>query len=141
MATRQLTDEAILAQIDAARKRGRVAEQTEPRAVSARYDRETGRLELELRNGCFFAVPVALMEDLAGASPEQLGAVEVLGRGYALRWEELDVDFTVPSLLEGRFGNQRWLAPWGGSGWNAPAPPPPTEAAAPPEPVRQRKAS
>lgn len=107
----------------AAVERGRIAEETEPRAVSVRYDAERGRIEMRLRNGCLFAFPVAHVQGLQEASPEQIAAVEIWGEGYGLRWEEMDLDFTVPGLLQGRFGNQKWLAQWGGSGWNAPARP------------------
>ncbi len=44
----ELTD----AQIDAAAERGRIASLTEPRAASARYDRDSGRVIVELTNGC-----------------------------------------------------------------------------------------
>jgi Protein of unknown function (DUF2442) len=134
-----ISEEELQRQFAEAVERGRIADATEPRAVAARYDRTTGLLNLDLRNGCFFAVPVALLQDLAGASPDQVAAVEVWDNGAWLHWEELDVDFTVPSLLEGQFGNRRWLEQWGGSGWNAPAPPPPAEEQ--PEPVRRKKAS
>jgi Protein of unknown function (DUF2442) len=135
-----MTDEELQRQYVAGVEAGRIAEMTEPRATSVRYNRDSGRIELELRNGCFFAFPAEIVQGLQGASPEQIAAVEIWGDGYALRWDALDLDFTVPGLLQGRFGNRKWLAQWGGSGWNAPAPPPPAEEAQP-EPVRRRKAS
>jgi Protein of unknown function (DUF2442) len=135
-----MSDEEFARQYAAVVERGRLSEQTEPRAVSARYDRETGRLLVELRNGCLFAVPAGLLQGLQDASPSQLAAVEIMGRGTGIRWHELDVDFGIAGLLEGWFGDRAWLAQWGGSGWSAPAPPVPAEMERP-EPVRQRKAS
>jgi Protein of unknown function (DUF2442) len=135
-----LTDDEFARQYAEALERSSSAETAEPRAVSARYDRETGRLELALSNGCLFAVPAALLQGMEGATPEQLEAVEVWGDGDSLHWEELDADFGVEGLLDGRFGSRKWLAQWGGSGWSAPAPPVPAEMERP-EPVRQRKAS
>lgn len=32
------------------------------------------------------------------------------GEGYALRWETLDVDFTVPGLLAGIIGTKKYMA-------------------------------
>ena len=144
MARALLTDEEILAQIPAARERARADDLTQPRAVSARYDEESGRIELELRNGCLFAFPAALVEGLRGAPAEQVAAVCVLADGAVLRWDALDVDLGVPELLEGRFGSKRWMAQWGGSGWNAlPEAPPAAEPAeeAAPRPEPRRKAS
>lgn len=42
-------------EFEAALERGRIARQCEPRATSARYDRESGRIIVELTNGCTFA--------------------------------------------------------------------------------------
>jgi hypothetical protein len=102
----ELTD----AQIDAALERGRVAAETEPRAAAARYDRKSGRIIIDLTNGTTFAFPVHLAERLADASPEDLAEIEILGRGFGLHWERLDVDYTVPGLVAGVFGTARWMA-------------------------------
>jgi hypothetical protein len=40
------------AEFKAAEARGRAMLETEPRAVSAQYSRETGRVTVELVNGC-----------------------------------------------------------------------------------------
>ena len=98
------------AQIDAALERGALARKSEPRAASARYDRPTGRVIVELTNGAAFAFPAALLQELEAASPDQLAQVEVLGVGHGLHWEALDVDLTVPGLLAGVFGTQSHLA-------------------------------
>ncbi len=104
-------DEAELsAQIARARSIGRAADRSEPRATGARYDRRTGLIELALANGCFFSFPAARTEGLRDAAPDVLERVEILGKGYALRWEELDADLTVPGLLAGRLGSRRWMA-------------------------------
>lgn len=107
---RRLTDEGLADAIRRAKARELAAARTEPRARSVRYDVRTRRIELELRNGCSFAVPVASVEGLSGASPKALSDVQLLGDGYALRWEALDVDYTVPGLVAGRLGSRRWMA-------------------------------
>ncbi|WP_136686123.1 DUF2442 domain-containing protein [Falsirhodobacter xinxiangensis] len=101
-----LTDAAI----DAALERGRIARQTEPRAMSARYDRKNGRIIVELTNGCTFAFPSIMAQGLERASDDELAAVEVLGAGYGLHWEALDTDLSVPGLLAGLFGTRAYMA-------------------------------
>jgi hypothetical protein len=40
---------------------------------------------------------------LNDATDEQLAAVRIEVNGYALRWDELDEDLTVPGVVVGRF--------------------------------------
>jgi hypothetical protein len=61
------------AEIDAAVERGRIARRTEPRAASARYDPSSGRVIVELTNGCIFAFPARLAQGSETATDEQLG--------------------------------------------------------------------
>jgi hypothetical protein len=35
--------------------------------------------------------------------------VEVLGQGYGLHWEKLDVDLSIPGLLAGLFGTKAFM--------------------------------
>jgi hypothetical protein len=112
MAT-NLTDEDILAQLPAARETARIAAETEPRARTVRYQKSTGRVVVELNNGCLFAFPAQLGEGLRGASAAALAKVEVLPGGSGLHWEALDVDLSVPGLLAGIFGSRRWMAELG----------------------------
>lgn len=97
-------------QIDAAIERGRQVLETESRAVSARYDRKIDRIVVELTNGCTFAFPPRLAQGLEQATSDQLEAVEVLGVGYGLHWDALDVDLSVPGLLAGLFGTRAYMA-------------------------------
>lgn len=102
----ELTDR----QIDAALERGRAAQRHEPRATSARYDPKSGRMIVELTNGCTFAFPPKLAQGLEVATEEQLAEVEILGTGYGLHWETLDADLSIPGLLTGLFGTRAYLA-------------------------------
>ncbi|HSU14799.1 DUF2442 domain-containing protein [Longimicrobium sp.] len=97
------------AELRAALKRGREADRVEPRAVSARYDAESGRVVMELANGCAFAFPAELGQGLRGASPGQLAEVGVMAGGRALRWDALDVDLGVAPLVSGIFGTAAWM--------------------------------
>ena len=98
------------AEIDAALERGRVAQQSEPRAAAARYDRTNGRIVVDLTNGCTFAFPPRMAQGLETATEDELVAVEILGAGYGLHWEALDADVSVPGLLAGLFGTRAHMA-------------------------------
>lgn len=97
------------AQFEAAEARGRAALETEPRATAARYDRKTGRITVDLVNGCTYVFPSHLVQDLSGASPDDLASVEVDGVGFNLHWPKLDVDIYVPALVAGVFGTKDWM--------------------------------
>jgi uncharacterized protein DUF2442 len=89
------------------------ADRIEPRAKSARYDRRTNRIVVELRNGASFMFPAELAQGLAGASPKDLAEVQVTPSGSGLRWPTLDADFSLPNLLAGEFGSKSWMAKLG----------------------------
>ncbi|MDM7957611.1 DUF2442 domain-containing protein [Blastomonas sp.] len=97
-------------QADAAIERGKAKLIAEPRAIAARYDTAADRIIVDLTSGATFAFPPALVEFLQDATPEQLAEVEVQGAGFGLHWETLDVDYTVPGLMNGVFGTARWMA-------------------------------
>ena len=92
-----------------------------PLASSARYDRASGRVLVELTNGCGFAFPPRLAQGLEHATDEQLAAIEVSPGGYGLHWPLLDADFSVPGLMAGRFGTARYMAERFGRGQDAQA--------------------
>jgi hypothetical protein len=96
--------------IDAALERGRAAHASEPRAIAARYDRTSGRVIVDLENGRTFAFPPRLAQGLDAASDDQFAAVEFLGRGHGLRWEELDAGLFLPDFMAGLFGTEIWMA-------------------------------
>lgn len=73
------------AEIDAAARRGAVARANEPRAKTARFDRQLGRVIVDLTNGCAFAFPPRLAQGLESASEDELEKLEILGTGYGLR--------------------------------------------------------
>ena len=58
---------------------------------------------LELTDGRVFGFPAGRFSVLRDATDEQLRKVELRLDGFALRWEELDEDITVPGIVEGRY--------------------------------------
>jgi hypothetical protein len=89
---------------------GREILQTEPRAIAAHFDTAAGRVVVDLVNGCAYAFPAELVQELRGASSDDLASVEVDGLGFNLHWPNLDVDLYVPALVSGIFGTRSWMA-------------------------------
>lgn len=103
----------ILAQLPAARAHGARERRAGRRALSARYDRRSGRIVLELTSGYLFGFPVKMVPALARATPTQLAAVEVSPGGGALHWDALDADLSVPGLLLDSVGRAQRLSELG----------------------------
>jgi hypothetical protein len=77
------------------------AKSTEPAALRAWTE---GRMIfVELTDGRIVAFPAARFKRLKTATEEELKGVTVEVNGYALRWEQLDEDITVPGILTGNF--------------------------------------
>jgi Protein of unknown function (DUF2442) len=106
-----MIDEASFAKSN---ERGRKVLARGPLAISARYD--TGRIHVELNNGCAFVFPVDHTQDLAGAKITQLRTIEITAAGLGLHWPKLDADLYVPSLVKGVLGTKEWMAQIGASG-------------------------
>ncbi|ACA21230.1 hypothetical protein M446_7004 (plasmid) [Methylobacterium sp. 4-46] len=100
-------DEAAFEWVTARAKRVR---QAGPHATSARYLTAGGRLVVGLSTGAELRVPVAIIEGLAGASPEDLREIEVTPAGLGLHFPRLDADVYVPALIEGVTGSGKWMA-------------------------------
>ena len=91
MANRSLTDSEIVARIPAARKREARERRQGLRAVSARYQRATRRVVLELANGYSSRCPSRPFARSAGARSRRLAPPELirhLGPTRADRAEE-----------------------------------------------------
>ena len=73
----------------------------EPAAVRAWAEGRT--IFIELHDGRFVGFPADRFQRLSAASEEELKKVEIEVNGFALRWEDLDEDITVPGILAGRF--------------------------------------
>jgi hypothetical protein len=73
-------------------------------------------ITIKLATGVELAIPRKLLQGLESATAEQLAEVELWGPGSSLHWESLDVDHYIPSLIEGVFGNRRWMSEIGKKG-------------------------
>jgi hypothetical protein len=81
----------------------------EPHAKSARFDRRSHRVLVEMNNGCLFAFPAKLVQGLEQATQEELADIELLGGGYALHWPRANADIRIESALAGIFGSKKWM--------------------------------
>jgi hypothetical protein len=97
-------------EIAAAQERGRIADDREPRATAVRYDRATGQVVVELKHTATFSFPARLAQGLENATDDEIAEVSIIGGGYGLHWETLDVDHAVPALVVGHFGTRRYMS-------------------------------
>ncbi len=58
---------------------------------------------IELTDGRIIGFPADRFKILKNATDEQLKEVTLRLNGYALRWESLDEDITVPGIVAGNF--------------------------------------
>lgn len=78
-----------------------VVEVVEPHGV--RTWTEGRMIFVELTDGRVIGFPAERFRILKGATDEQLREVKLEVNGYALRWENLDEDITVPGIVAGSF--------------------------------------
>jgi len=73
----------------------------EPAAIRAWA--ENRMIFVELTDGRLIGFPADRFKILKNATDEQLKEVKIRLNGYALRWESLDEDITVPGIVAGNF--------------------------------------
>ena len=74
---------------------------TEPTALKAWVEGRT--IYIELTDGRIFGFPADRFRILKKASVDELKDVDLRLNGFALRWEKLDEDITVPGIVAGNF--------------------------------------
>jgi hypothetical protein len=116
MATPEWVKKELRGGFTRASRAGRKAAKTEPRASRVAYRPGEHALRIVLTNGAAITLPVRLVPSLKRASPHDLRAVRVLGRGGGLHWERLDLDLSVPALVSSVFEAPAWMAELGRAG-------------------------
>jgi hypothetical protein len=106
------------AEIDAALERAKTHDR-DPVARSVEYIPSLRLLIVQLSNGRRLALPIEDVQGLGSATDEQLRKNELLGGGTGISFPDLDVDLYVPALIEGVYGNRRWMAQLGRKGGSA----------------------
>lgn len=104
MATKDLERE-----YQTAARRAAKSDAVEPRVKSARYDRRSRQIVVDLRNGSRFMFPPELAQGLAGADDRALSNIHISPSGAGLSWPDLDADLSLPALMAGIFGTREWM--------------------------------
>jgi hypothetical protein len=73
----------------------------EPAAIRAWAEKRM--IFVELTDRRIIGFPADRFKILKTATDEQLNEVKIRLNGYALRWESLDEDITVPGIVAGNF--------------------------------------
>ncbi|MBW1939927.1 MAG: DUF2442 domain-containing protein [Deltaproteobacteria bacterium] len=76
-------------------------ESVEPAAIRAWSEGRT--IYVELTDGRIIGFPANRFKILSKASDDQLKEVTLRLDGFALRWESLDEDITIPGIVAGNF--------------------------------------
>jgi hypothetical protein len=97
----------------------KLSDKIEPRATNAFYDVKLERFVVDLANGATFIFPPSMTQGLADASAKDLKEVTITPSGEGLRWERLDADLSLTSLLMGIFGSKSWMSELGRQGGKA----------------------
>ncbi len=95
---------------EAAKERARKLQGTFPRAVSAYYDRASGRVVVELSSKIAVSFRPGDAQGLEHAKAADLAEIELSPSGFGIHFPRIDADFYVPALLEGFLGSRKWMA-------------------------------
>lgn len=81
-----------------------------PRAVSAEYDRRTGRIVIYVSSNLIVSFSPGDVEGLENSQPAQLKTIEISPSGLGIHFPSVDADIYLPGLLEGFLGSKAWMA-------------------------------
>lgn len=109
------TEAQFMAEVAEARQRAETETPDDTRISGARYDEASGRVVIDLANEMTLMVPAHRLQALAGAKPEDLEQIEILGT-HTLDWPSIDQQVYVPDLLRGIYGTRHWMAELGRHG-------------------------
>ncbi|ADV84051.1 DUF2442 domain-containing protein [Terriglobus saanensis] len=91
----------------------------EARAKTVEHIQDLNLLIVGLSNHRRLVLPIEDVQGLGKATHKQIQNYELLGRGTGISFPDLDVDLYVPALMEGVYGNRRWMAHLGRKGGEA----------------------
>ncbi len=81
-----------------------------PSAVSAHYDRKSGRIVIHLSSKLIVSFSPQDAQGLENAKASELEEIQISPSGFGIHFPELDADLYVPALLEGFLGSKTWMA-------------------------------
>ena len=97
-------------EFDRANELGRETRARFPRAVAARYDKETSRFVVTLSSNVELSFSPGDVQGLSGARPAELSPIEISPSGHGIYFPKLDADLYVPGLIAGLLGSRKWMA-------------------------------
>lgn len=96
--------------IELANQRAKDLQASFPRAVSARYDRKEGRIEIHLDSNLIVSFSPRDAQGLEEATPMQLREIQISPSGFGIYFPRLDADLYLPAILQGFLGSRKWMA-------------------------------
>ena len=93
-----------------AKQRAKTLQSSLPKAISARYDRKSGRIVIDLSSRLTLSFSPNDVQGLEHAKPSLLDEIEITPSGFGIHFPKLDADLYVPGLLEGLLGSRKWMA-------------------------------
>jgi Protein of unknown function (DUF2442) len=93
-----------------AKQRAKALQSSVPKAISARYDRKSGRIVIDLSSRLTLSFSPNDVQGLEHAKPSLLDEIEITPSGFGIHFPKLDADLYVPALLEGLLGSRKWMA-------------------------------
>jgi hypothetical protein len=108
------TDAEIVAALERAKRHA-----NDPLAQTVEHIPGLNLLIVGLSSGRRLVLPIEDLQGLGNATHEQIQKYELLGHGTGISFPDLDVDLYVPALIEGVYGNRRWMAQLGKKGGKA----------------------
>ena len=103
MANWKISEKEFDEEFDLATKLAKENDLKEPRAVKVKFDKKTRRIVLDLSNETTFIFPVNIVQGLTSATDEELSEVKITPSKSGLSWNNLDVHFSLVSLMAGMF--------------------------------------
>ena len=97
-------------EFEAATERARRWRNRIPSAITAHFDRNSGRVVVGLSTDLDVTFSPHSVQGLENARASQLEPIEITPSGFGLHFPKLDADVYLPALLEGIFGSKRWIA-------------------------------
>ncbi len=83
---------------------------SQPRALSARYDRRRRRIAIRLSSGLEVTFSPRDARGLENATPAQLAKIEISSSRLGIHFPGIDADIYLPGLLMGFLGSRNWIA-------------------------------
>lgn len=101
---------AMSNEFELANRRAKENRAATPEVISARYDRKTGQIVIDLSTKLRISFSPRDAQGLEKAKPTQLEEIEISPSGFGIHFPKLDADLYVPGLLEGFLGSKKWMA-------------------------------